>query len=96
MTMTLSEILRGNDVLGLPRVFPEAEVLAADLSRIRCLTLADTIAHLIAEHEPMLRAEADGPNVSVRVVGDPEVMRFTVTESPREAGEPNKPSASNS
>jgi len=65
----------------LTLVQAEPEVVRSQLSSIRCRTLADTIAHLIAEHEPMLRAEADGPNVSVSVIGEPEVMRFTVIES---------------
>lgn len=66
---------------GLSLVMPEPEVIAADLSRIRCRTLASTIAHLIADHEPMLRATVDGATVSVRVLGDPEIMRFTVAEN---------------
>jgi hypothetical protein len=64
---------------GLTLVTPEPEVVRAQLSSIRCKTLADTIAHLLTEHEPMLRAKADGDTVSVRVLGDPEVMRFKIT-----------------
>lgn len=68
------------DQLGLPKVFPEPEVAKADLSRIRCKSLAGVIAGLIAEHEPMLRAEVDGATVTVREIGGAGVMRFTVSE----------------
>jgi hypothetical protein len=64
---------------GLPQVFPEPEVVAADLSRIRCKSLAGIIVNLIGENEPMLRASHDGASVSVR---DPDgnVMQFTIGE----------------
>lgn len=68
------------DQIGIPKVFPEPEVIAADLARIRCKSLASLIAGLLAEHEPMLRAEADGATVMVSVIGEREVMRFTVSE----------------
>jgi hypothetical protein len=60
-------------------VFPEPEVVAADLSRIRCKSLAGIIVNLIGENEPMLRASHDGASVSVR---DPDgnVMQFTIGE----------------
>jgi hypothetical protein len=66
------------DHIGIPKVFPEPEVAARDLARIRCKSLADTIAYLLAENEPLLRAEADGATVTVNVIGEREVMRFTV------------------
>jgi hypothetical protein len=66
------------DALGLPPMIHEPEVLAADLARIQCKTLAGIIAELIADNEPLLKAEADGPTVTVRELGGPLVMRFTV------------------
>jgi hypothetical protein len=63
---------------GIPAVFPEPEVARADLARIRCKSLAGCIAKLIAEHEPMLKAEADGATVVVRERGGSAAMRFTV------------------
>lgn len=58
---------------------PEPEVMGGIMRSIRCKSLAATIAGLIAEHEPMLRAECDGASVTVR---DPDgnVMRFEVKE----------------
>ena len=74
----------------------EPEVLSADLSRIRCKALASTIAQLIAEHEPMLRATAEGATANVRVLGDPGVMQFTVEEISKEGRVAQKAPASNS
>lgn len=68
------------DIIGIPKVFPEPEVAAADLARIRCKSLAALIVGLIAEHEPMLRAECDGTSVIVREVGGGGAMCFTVSE----------------
>lgn len=76
----LDTILRSQlEILGLPTVFAEPEVVAADLSRIRCKSLASIIVNLIGENEPMLRASHDGASVSVR---DPDgnVMQFTIGE----------------
>ena len=66
------------EALGLPVMAPEPEVVARDLARIRCKTLAGIIAKLLAEHEPILKAEADGATVTVREIGGIGVMRFTV------------------
>lgn len=66
------------DRIGVPKVFPEPEVARADLARIQCKSLAALIAGLIAEHEPMLRAEYDGATVTVREIGGAGAMRFTV------------------
>jgi hypothetical protein len=59
---------------------PEPEVLGGMMKSIRCKSLAATLAGLIAEHEPMLRAECDGATVSVRDLGGSATMTFTVTE----------------
>jgi hypothetical protein len=57
-------------------LLPEPEVLKADIGHIRCKTLADMIAHLINETEPMLRAKAEGATVTVRDCDG--AMRLTV------------------
>jgi hypothetical protein len=57
---------------------PEPEVHRATMSSLACKSLAATIAGLIAEHEPMLKAECDGATVTVREVGGSMAMRFTV------------------
>jgi len=59
---------------------PEPEVMGGIMRSVRCKSLAGLIAGLIAEHEPMLKAEVDGATVTVREVGGNGVMRFTVTE----------------
>jgi hypothetical protein len=74
--------------LGLsPALLPDPEVLKADLARIQCKTLASVIAGLIAEYEPMLKAEADGATVIVAEIGGGTAMKVTIeTIREREAG----------
>ena len=59
---------------------PEPEVLGGMMRSVRCKSLAATIAGLIVEHEPMLRASVDGATVTVREIGGDATMTFTVTE----------------
>jgi hypothetical protein len=59
---------------------PEPEVMDGIMRSVRCKSLAALIAGLIAEHEPMLKAECDGATVTVREVGGNGTMRFTVNE----------------
>jgi hypothetical protein len=66
------------EMLGLPLVVQEPEVVARDLARIQCKSLARVIAGLIADNEPLLKAEADGATVIVQERGGPMVMRVTV------------------
>lgn len=73
------QMIRSCAALGIgPALVPEPEVLRADLERIKCKSLAGLIAKLIAENEPMLRAECDGDTVTVREIGDSGTMRVTV------------------
>lgn len=66
------------DMLGLPPTIAEPEVARATMDSLKCKSLAILIADLIAEHEPLLRAEVDGATVTVREIGDGGVMQFTV------------------
>jgi hypothetical protein len=66
------------EALGLPMVTPEPEVAQATIARVQCKSLARIITDLIADHEPLLKAECDGATVTVRERGGPGVMRFTV------------------
>jgi hypothetical protein len=59
---------------------PEPEVMSGIMRSVRCKSLAALIAGLIAEHEPMLKAECDGATVTVREVGGSGTMCFTVSE----------------
>lgn len=75
----LNPILKQSlELLGLPLVAPEPEVLQRDLARIQCKSLARCIARLLNENEPLLRAEQDGATVTVREIGGPVMMRFEV------------------
>ena len=60
-------------------LLPEPEVLQAELAQINCKSLASVIVKLIAEHEPMLKAEADGTTITVRELGGTVAMTFTVS-----------------
>lgn len=48
------------------------------LNRVGEKSLAGIIAGLLAEHEPLLRAEADGSSVIVRERGGPGVFRVSI------------------
>lgn len=56
----------------------EPEVISADLSRIRCKSLASLILRLIEQNEPLLSVERDGATLTVRERGGSGVMRLTV------------------
>lgn len=66
------------ELFGMSLLLPEPEVLQAELQHIGCKTLASIIAKLLAESEPMLKAEADGATVIVRERGGPRVFKVTV------------------
>jgi hypothetical protein len=72
------------EALGLPPIVPEPEVIQRDLARIRCKSLARIIAGLLNDSEPLLAASADGPSVTVRVKGESETMRFTISDTREE------------
>ena len=72
----LRSLADGGVPLGL--VAPEPEVARATIASVQCKSLARTVADLVNEHEPLLKAEADGATVTVRELGGPGVMRFTV------------------
>lgn len=67
------------DSLGLPKVFPEPEVLRADFAHIQAKSLARIIANLITENEPLLKAEADGTVIAVDERGGSGGFVVTVT-----------------
>lgn len=56
----------------------EPEVAQATIGRVQCKSLAACVAGLIADHEPLLKAEYNGATVTVRERGGPAVMRFTI------------------
>jgi hypothetical protein len=66
------------ELLGLPIVVPEPEVSRAAVRSVQCKSLASIIVEMIADQEPMLRAERDGATVTVREIGGSALMRFTV------------------
>jgi hypothetical protein len=66
------------DALGLPAIMPEPEVLKAGVARVQTKALASVVANLIAEHEPLLYALADGTTVTVRERGGPGQFKITV------------------
>lgn len=65
-------------------VLPEPEVLQADLAHIHCKSLAKIITDLLNSHEPLLVAECDGSNVTVRERGGSWVGRFMVQSIERD------------
>lgn len=73
-----SLLLRQLDALGLPAIIPEPEVTRRALAKVKSHSLASLLARLINQHEPMLRAECDGANLTVREIGDDYVMQCTV------------------
>lgn len=74
-------MLKLRDALSMSLAIPEPEVLGAQLACVKCKSLAKLIVSLIAEHEPLLMADADGATVVVREVGGDGTMRFTVTSA---------------
>jgi predicted component of type VI protein secretion system len=79
LTPAMDPLLRQSlEALGLPIVVPEPEVSRAAVRSVQCKSLASVIEALIADHEPMLRAERDGATVTVREIGGSALMRFTV------------------
>jgi hypothetical protein len=69
-----------SEMFGLSVLMPEPEVARAIVTRSKTKALANVIAGLINEHEPMLQAEVDGASVVVRVRGDDGSMRLTVED----------------
>lgn len=65
------------EMLGLPVIVQEPEVVKADLARIQCKTLASFIADALSE-EPLLKVERDGATVTVTEIGGSGAMTFTV------------------
>jgi hypothetical protein len=80
----MSELATMLSALGLPSVTPEPEVLRADLARIQSKALANIIAALVNDNEPMLSAKANGNTITVSERGGPATFTFTIQQSPRE------------
>lgn len=64
----------------------EPETVEATLTQARVRATASIIARLLNENEPMLRAKAEGATVTVQVIGERKVQRFTVEEAALEPG----------
>jgi len=78
--------------LGLPAVTPEPEVARAELARIKAHSLANSIAALVNDNEPLLNAKAKGNTITVSERGGPATFTFTVQSSSTSKG----PEAGNS
>jgi hypothetical protein len=72
------------EMLGLPVIAQEPEVVAADLARIQCKTLASLITKFLNE-EPLLKATCNGATVTVREIGGTGEMQFTIASKEKEA-----------
>jgi predicted component of type VI protein secretion system len=70
--------MNAREMFGLSLLVPEPEVATAQLSQIKCRSLAQIISAAITEHEPLLKADCNGATVTVRERGGNSVMRFTV------------------